>query len=97
MPGLNLPLNVSRASASASNIIEPWVMMSSFRREIRSAMIPAYNENNHTGMPLAKPTTPSMIGEAVNSYTRYPWAVDCIQVPISDTICPPNQGESSDA
>jgi len=70
----------------ARTIIEPWVMSSIFRREIWSATVPAKSENNHTGMPLAKPTIPNIMGDAVSSYTRYPWAVACIHVPMSETI-----------
>jgi len=79
-------LKVSAARMKASTIIELWVMISIFRREMRSAMVPAKSENNHTGMPLAKPTIPNMMGDPVRSYTRYPWAVVCIHVPMRETI-----------
>ena len=87
-----IPATSSTPRIRAHNAMVVWVAMRSLRLSNRSASAPAGSDTMAVGpnckamtMPTATPLPPD------SSSTSQSWAMRCIQVPTSETTCPPAQ------
>ena len=65
------------------------------RLSTRSATTPPYSVKRRMGRVLSVVTRPTAKAEPVSSSTSHPWAIDCIQVPTSETVWPAAKREKS--
>ena len=79
---------VSTAATRASSMETTCVPMRMARLSRLSASAPPNTESAKTGICPANPSVPRARLEPLNRYTSHAWAMDCIQVPSSDTACP---------
>ena len=73
----------------ASVIWTAWVTISVCRLGRASAMIPPNSPRTSTGRKVSAVVSPRINGSWVSWSTSHAWATCCIQVPTSDTSCPP--------
>jgi hypothetical protein len=83
-----VPVTTKTASERARNIRMIWAVRIICLFGYLSAITPPARVNIRIGADAAVPASPRKKGEFVNSYTSHPWAAWCIQVPVSDIICP---------
>ena len=83
-----VPVRHNAPSNTASTANATCVANSRRRLSTRSTTRPPYGASNSTGSVCIATTRPSAVPEPVSSSTSHDCAIDCIQVPVSDTVCP---------
>jgi hypothetical protein len=81
--------SASAANANDCSMASTCVHSSMRCRSMRSTSTPAKGASTKVGICPAKLTTPSSSAEPVRRYTSQLVAMRVIQVPTSDTPCPP--------
>lgn len=82
------PVKIRKPTTTASAICTTWVQMRILRLSKRSAADPPSMVRKIIGKPAAKLTIPSMIALFVRVLMTQPWAMICIQVPVSEMEVP---------
>ena len=87
-PMVMWPLQVNQNRSAASTSSSAWQIFTSRSFSYRSASTPACIENSTTGSEPAETTSPTRNALFVSSSASHPWAMLCIQLPTSDSVCP---------
>ena len=81
-------VHVSAHIATASPNMSACMMITSRSLGIRSANKPAGSDSTRMGMEPIAATSPTRKALFESSSASQPCAIDCIQVPMSDSVCP---------
>jgi hypothetical protein len=83
-----LPVLASAHKVSAGTAIRVWVVISSRRLGSRSASRPPHTPANNIGTNWSAAVSPTATLEFVRRRTSHISATICIQLPLSEVICP---------
>src|SRR6185295_337166 len=80
--------HVNHQSAAASMASRVWASFTSFSLSLRSTTTPAGIDRSSTGNDCAEATSATRKALFESSNASQPCAIDCIHVPMSESVCP---------
>jgi hypothetical protein len=87
-PMVMCPDQVNAQRSDASTRRSDWATFTTRSLSARSTTTPAWREKRMTGTEAVAATSPTTNALSLSSSASHPRAMDCIQVPISEIVCP---------